>query len=152
MPLLVPDDDDATSWIRLPFLSSKYSKLAQDEHDSSPAIENPKRRLNISWECSDQCSNEAIDPGLADCLIYVNYRFGVLLPNRPSAAPKQSLKRALQQNLQDPVYCPGRALTLEASLSSEVAFTEKPRRVIVEPCVVMCYENWNVSYYFFQQP
>src|SRR5277367_1748144 len=41
---LVPDDD-ATSWIRLPFLSSKCSKLAQDEHDSSPAIEKSKRRL-----------------------------------------------------------------------------------------------------------
>jgi hypothetical protein len=46
MPLLVPDDD-ATNWIRLPFLSSKYSKLAQDEHDS---IEKTKARLNIPWE------------------------------------------------------------------------------------------------------
>jgi hypothetical protein len=46
MPLLVPDDD-ATSWIRLPFLSSKYSKLAQDEHEP-PA--RPKRRLDIPLE------------------------------------------------------------------------------------------------------
>jgi hypothetical protein len=49
MPLLVPDDD-ATSWIRLPFLSSKYSKLAQDEHDSSPTIEKTGRRLNVPWQ------------------------------------------------------------------------------------------------------
>jgi hypothetical protein len=46
MPLLVPDDD-ATSWIRLRFLSSKYSKLAQDEHE--PAAR-PKWRLDIPWE------------------------------------------------------------------------------------------------------
>src|SRR2546421_10793019 len=42
MSLLV-SDDDTTSWIRLPFPSSKYSKVAQDEHDSSPAIEKTKR-------------------------------------------------------------------------------------------------------------
>jgi hypothetical protein len=52
MPILVPDDD-ATSWIRLPFLrSSKYSKLAQDEHEFSPTTTTTKlkRRLNIPWE------------------------------------------------------------------------------------------------------
>lgn len=57
MPLLVPDDD-VTSWIRLPFLSSKYSKLAQDEHElSSPpppttaaAAGRRKPRLDIPWQ------------------------------------------------------------------------------------------------------
>ena len=49
MPLLVPDDD-ATSWIRLPFLSSKYAKLAQDEHEPSTSIGKPKRGLNVPIE------------------------------------------------------------------------------------------------------
>jgi len=47
--------------------------------------------------------------------------------------PNQSRKQTLQQNLQEPVCCPRRALTLKAPLSSEVAFTEKAKRVIVEP-------------------
>jgi hypothetical protein len=52
MPLVVPDED-VTSWIRLPFRSSKYSKLAQDEQElatTSPRTAKPKRRLDVPLE------------------------------------------------------------------------------------------------------